>query len=1188
MAATNSNMAAGLEASEAEQHWLEAKKTIHSMVKKLEQIDKDEAGSKKLLAELESVEHMLESLRLACMATTFTDFKFSHNNRVLDRLWHVHTLISTEYKKGLQRHRGQGQIVQFRTIEKQYAKHLKTAQYFYKGFIERLSARYRLRSLQRVAHAMQSGNLKISDVIDADEAHLSDELTMACYRTVLHMGDISRYRLNASRQKGHNPDVAMTYYALAQDLMPQEGDAHHQMAVVLAEQRRDFDVVYHFLRSWSVQKPFPLAPKNLASEFKKLLQPPSNSRKTGNAPPDAHDLFGTWLVRLHANYFKGEEFSSQGELEREVLHRWEALLRQSAQPAYLQKAVLMNIAAYDIALKRVQYEWTAASSQSCQFILQFIVRTILVLSRVLETETQRFFEETALEDEPEAVPTPATPASAKKTSPTPAEKGDKSDKNSRHNGRNRGGNSNNNNTNAKKPTDTDVQKQSVSDTCLSLFRVCVAWIATHYEDLVKFEGHLTPYIADMHRSVTRCLNLFVELITKTEASPTTYLLPEDVEVIGLATLDGWTALRESDANSAFKPRFDEEGVERKSSTYETMARIYDVVECTVRLIGDPSFPWVIENAQEDGRNVTKISYSEDRTSAPAPAIPLMSIPATASMVSASYAAASATPSSASPAPAIKRQAPSSDRSREPRNRGQRPAEVTQSVPAEAAPVATAAQFGQPTISLPINGLVNVSHPADSRPMPPPRRVSYKDMDDDDFLPGSMKEPPFMPLNRIAAAPIGTGHDPTTTTTDSELDFLESAAYSRVANFLTPPELNPQPPQVAAAHNMSPSSPSFGMHSSTVDDVFGQLQTPSMPNASSSMSPAAKPIPSSPWAGSSYMHSLGYYPQQQQQQQQQQQKQQMSYSMSNMDRQPTSIEDQLAYLTLAKEQERQMTTAAAAASAAGVQMQTSSSSYGIDSSRGFPSALSPVGAAKQQHHSPNGGGPAGFANPWATTGGGGAIGGNPNGSRLRPQQLQQAQAASLGVGGAVGAVGGIGLGLGGMSNQPAPGSSPAMLYSSNFSMNNSMPSVQSSRAPGGGSGVFDSSYESIYGSRGTDNDYQMQQQQQLQQLHILQQHHQQQQQQQQQLAAYGGYGDFNVADDRIIGSGSSAPIASPSSNAMWQDAATAWGRGMPLGKDDPTHFRNTMRQSGLMEDTNAYDRNALLSALDEEAGSAQPR
>lgn len=302
----------------------------------------------------------MPSLRLACMATTFTDFKFAHKNRVLDRLWHVHTLISAEYKKGLQRHRGHGQIVQFRTIEKQYAKHLKTAQYFYKGFIERLSARYRLRSLQRVAHTMQSGNqIKISDVIDADEARLGHELTVACYRTVLHMGDIARYRLNASRQKGHSPDVAMTYYALAQDLMPQEGDAHHQMAVVLAEQRRDFDVVYHFLRSWSVQQPFALAPKNLASEFKKLLQPPSApSRKQGgnNTPPDPYDMFGTWFVRLHANYFKGEEFSSQGELEREVLHRWESLLKKAEQPAYLQKAVLMNIAAYDIALKKVKSE----------------------------------------------------------------------------------------------------------------------------------------------------------------------------------------------------------------------------------------------------------------------------------------------------------------------------------------------------------------------------------------------------------------------------------------------------------------------------------------------------------------------------------------------------------------------------------------------------------------------------------------------------------------------------------------------------------------------------------------------------------------------------------------------------------------------------------------------------------------
>lgn len=287
------------------------------------------------------------------MATTFSDFKFAHDNRVLDKLWQVHSLISTEYKKALQRHRGHGQIVQFRTIEKQYSKHLKTAQYFYKGFVERLSARYHLLPLQRIARLMKSENIKLDEVIDAQEANLSQELTLACYRTLLHLGDLARYRMNTSRQKGHNPEMALTYYGLAQDLMPQEGDAHHQMAVVMADQHKDFGVVYHFFRSWAVRNPNNLAPQNLASEFKRLLQPPP-ARKAGNAAPDPYDTFGSWLIRLHAYYFKGEDFTQQDELEREVLHRWEVLLKSAEQPVYLQKAILTSISAYDIALRRVK------------------------------------------------------------------------------------------------------------------------------------------------------------------------------------------------------------------------------------------------------------------------------------------------------------------------------------------------------------------------------------------------------------------------------------------------------------------------------------------------------------------------------------------------------------------------------------------------------------------------------------------------------------------------------------------------------------------------------------------------------------------------------------------------------------------------------------------------------------------
>ena len=1176
----------------------EGKKIIHAMVKRLEQIEKEEGSSKKLLADLEATELSLQTLRLVCMTITFTDFKFAHTNRVLDRLWHVHTLISAEYKRGLQRHRGHGQIVQFRTIEKQYSKHLKTAQYFYKGFVERLSARYRLRPLQRVANSMHSANLVVDEVIDAQEADLGHELTVACYRTVLHMGDLARYRLNASRQKGHSPDVAMTYYALAQDLMPQEGDAHHQMAVVLADQRRDFDVVYHFLRSWSVKQPFALTPKNLASEFKKLLQPPSASRKSGNAPPDPYDMFGSWFVRLHANYFKGQEFSSQAELEREVLHRWEALLRKSERPEYLQKAILMNIAAYDIALKKVKSEWTATGSQSCQFILRFIVQTILVLSRVLETEIQRLFEEPASEDDVSPAPTPAP-------KPKPAASAASENRNHRANGRGRAADSG---KSADKGPDKKaaIKKSSPSDTCLALFRVCMAWIAIHQDDLVRFKDYLAPHAADMHRSVTRCLTLFVEIISATDAAPVAYLLPEDVEVIGLAPLDDWTALHENGPSSPFKPHCSEDGVVRKDTSHETLARIYDIIECTVRLVHNPEFPWRLDNVQEDGSSVSKVVFSENYLPVLQTPAPLASSASSAPSASVAVPVAAASPSTnnvpsraapdpAPPAaarPAQPQGTTTNSRGRNRNNKRQQdarktpqpqpetvqikkaarpqaratarpsPAEKAAS-PAAAPTVAAALTPVAPVSTNVVTAAANAASTPCAMPRLPqgaPRKASYKDFDnDDDFF----VDPNEEPQPRIASVAPTSHHAPS----ESDIDFIDDATYSRVENFLSPPELHPynpstSPPGVQQLQemqalqqmqqmqqmqqlqqmqqiqqmqhmqqlsSMQPSS-SFGMHSATAEDIFGQLQTPS--NVGAAHGPpgsgmGVRPIPSSPWNSSSKgdSSSLGYYsahgpygrppglngtPQAQQQQ---------------PVRLHANIEEQLAFLTVNKQNERQVSSGSAAATsplpmssvpapamaipqgqpgglaATNTAPARRSSSYALDGlSRGFPSALSPVGASKQPH-SPMGG----FANPWGQVPPASGTPATPNG----------------------------------------------MLYSSNFSMNSmgSLPPVQGltphyqrqhmggvSAGVGAGAmasspqGAYRDTHSSVYGSQFPG-------------------------------AAFGN-----------------ASAAGPPPSAAWQDATTIWGRGSTLAKDDPTHFRNTVRNAGLMEDSNAYDRNALMSAL----------
>ena len=285
------------------------------------------------------------------MTTVFMHFKYAHEIGAEEKLWGAQDSINNEYRKTMNALRGEGHAVVLRNVEKQYAKHLKTAQYFYRGFIERLSARYRLPRLQRIAHAM-GASIQFSDVVDAAADKLDILVCQSCHCALLHLGDLARYRARYGRQKDHGPDTALAYYSLAHDMRPSSGVAHHQIAVVLAGEKKDFDIVYHFYRAWAVKEPHTLVARNLASEFQTIL----SSSAQGKAPArlDPHETFASWFVRLHARFFKGEAFLQRDELEEEVLHRFETLLRVPEALLLLRKAILINFAAYHVALEEVR------------------------------------------------------------------------------------------------------------------------------------------------------------------------------------------------------------------------------------------------------------------------------------------------------------------------------------------------------------------------------------------------------------------------------------------------------------------------------------------------------------------------------------------------------------------------------------------------------------------------------------------------------------------------------------------------------------------------------------------------------------------------------------------------------------------------------------------------------------------
>lgn len=189
--------------------------------------------------------------------------------------------------------------------------------------------------------------------VDEHQSQLisAEDVQRSFHSTLLHLGDISRWRHKA-RPKPDGSRMALLYYDLAHDIKPTSGDAHHQMGMIFTEEHNHLLVVYHLYRSLAIELPHGNSTRNLEIEFKQLLQSSPPSRRAG--PPDPNEAFSNWFVKLHARFYKGEQFSQQAELENEVLYRLEMMLKKPATLPLLLKMVLTNIAAYYVAKSRVE------------------------------------------------------------------------------------------------------------------------------------------------------------------------------------------------------------------------------------------------------------------------------------------------------------------------------------------------------------------------------------------------------------------------------------------------------------------------------------------------------------------------------------------------------------------------------------------------------------------------------------------------------------------------------------------------------------------------------------------------------------------------------------------------------------------------------------------------------------------
>lgn len=291
----------------------------------------------------------MASYRLACIETIWPDIRAAREKGAEDALWLTHTQVTKAYRKVLGRLQGHDHAVLRRRIERLYSTYLKTAQYFYRGYLQRVCARYDMKDLRRIARQADLEDMPVPDAdkVDPTASQLEEVVGASCHKTLIYLGDLARYR-TLMRSKDRKWEGALSYYFLANELSPESGYGHHQCSVIYIETEDHLEVVYHLYRSLACDKPHPNAPTNLKREFSDLLKRKATGIK--------HALVN-WFVKLHAFYYQGKEFAERKELETEVDNRLAVSLKKGTglgSNEDLLKIILINICAYVGALAKTQ------------------------------------------------------------------------------------------------------------------------------------------------------------------------------------------------------------------------------------------------------------------------------------------------------------------------------------------------------------------------------------------------------------------------------------------------------------------------------------------------------------------------------------------------------------------------------------------------------------------------------------------------------------------------------------------------------------------------------------------------------------------------------------------------------------------------------------------------------------------
>ena len=216
------------------------------------------------------------------------------------------------------------------------------------------------------------------------------DVIKSCFRSLIQLGDLSRYReteLTAEEPKWYH---AVGYYDLARTVCPTSGVPYNQLAIVSLAKGDWFSAVFWLYRARSTDSPHPQADANLQRAYTKIAQVDRDGKlQESNIDATAN------LLRFLSKTFSGAIVHSMGS-EDQVVNGLELALRHDGPHAKSVKTRLVNFfvicfgatsSAKELSAKS---DLNAAAVEKYQAMLKLTVRCVNVVFQAINSAWSDF------------------------------------------------------------------------------------------------------------------------------------------------------------------------------------------------------------------------------------------------------------------------------------------------------------------------------------------------------------------------------------------------------------------------------------------------------------------------------------------------------------------------------------------------------------------------------------------------------------------------------------------------------------------------------------------------------------------------------------------------------------------------------------------------------------------------------